>query len=173
MRIYLKYKKLNKFLIFLFGMIVSSFILNFNGCSSSSVPQNNGMLNIAVKPTLINAWINLMPGKSDPNFHVIGEIEVQNISTYAIKNLTINNVEVLQDGEEIYSFTPTFSVENLDISADFLPNEFRLYTFGNKEKLEFNNKLNLNKSISVVVEFYASGEAYYEKIDSINVSKVY
>ena len=143
------------------------------GCSSSKTIKSGGTLNLMVKPNVMNVWVNLMPGTRKPKLHVLGEANVKNLSDNPIKNLVINKIEIYQDQESLFSFTPDFDQQNVTGSLEFLPGELRLYAFSTKSGLDVVQNLNFDEPISVVIEFSSYGDTYFATVDSVKIKRVY
>lgn len=158
-------------LFVLYAIIVSSLVLD--GCSTSRIIKTGGTLNLFVQTTMMDVWVNLMPGTNGPKLHVLGEANVKNLSNESIRNLIIRNIEVFQKNEFLFSFTPNFNEQNVTGSLEFLSGEIRLYAFGTKTGLALVNNLNLNQPISFLLEFSSGGKNYYARVEDINIRRVY
>ncbi len=69
--------------------------------------------NLRINSKQIYCWVNKMPG-SKARFHVSGELELLDNSDYEIENTSIEMVEIIQNDETIYQFTPKVREEMHD-----------------------------------------------------------
>jgi len=151
------------FILFLFGLV---------GCSSS-VPEiitttkiSEGIykddLRINIKQ--IYAWINFMPGDK-ARFHITGSVELLDASEYDLDNVTIKEINIIQNKKNIYIFSPKVEEEiNLNIKS---------FLFSTVRGLLYTSQLDKEKRIDVELLISDSSSEIIYLVKDVEISEVY
>ena len=123
----------------------------FSSCASSK--KVNDKLDISIEKQEINAWLNLMPGKSPGEFHLTGEITLKNRGLNEIKNIELNNITVYSIEEVIYTLTAYLSPKNKKDNYNLGVNEEKEFSFGTNNVLKIDERLGKNNKIDIKLDF--------------------
>lgn len=161
-----------KYFNMVISFVLTLFILGITGCSSSvpeikTVPKiSEGIykddLRINVKQ--IYAWVNLMPG-AKARFHLTGSIELLDDSKYDLENVTIKEINIVQNKNSIYHFTPKIEETFVDNKKSFL--------FSTIRGLLLTSILDRNKSIDVELLISDSSNEIIYLIPNVEISEVH
>lgn len=151
---------------------IALFSLGLVGCSSSlpeikEVPKiSEGIyeddLRINVKQ--IYAWVNLMPG-AKARFHLTGSIELLDDAQYDIENVTIKEINIIQNKNSIYHFTPKIEETLVADKKSFL--------FSTIRGLLLTSILDRKKSIDVELLISDSSNEIIYLIPNVEISEVH
>ncbi|MCF6269086.1 MAG: hypothetical protein L3J41_05200 [Melioribacteraceae bacterium] len=158
--------KLFSYAIFILGL---TFII---GCSSS-VPEirtttkiSEGIYkdDIRLNVKQIYAWVNLMPG-AKARFHVTGSIELLEDSKFDLENVTIKKINIIQNNNTIYQFTPK-TEENLEENKKSI-------LFSSIRGLLYTSILKKENTIDVELLLSDSSNEIIYLIPSVEISEVH
>jgi len=153
-------------------LIVLFYLLFLNGCSSSlsniktialneeSIYDNDLRINIKQ----IYCWINRMPG-AKPRFNITGELNIFESSKFNFKNVTIKKIYIIQEGKEVYQFTPK-------IETDFIENK-KSIIFSTIKGMLLSLQLNTSKNIDIKILLTDSNSKIDYFINNIAIEEVY
>ena len=161
-----------KYFNIVISFVLTLFILGITGCSSSvpevkRVPKiSEGIykddLRINVKQ--IYAWVNLMPG-AKARFHLTGSIELLDDSAYDLENVTIKEINIVQNKNSIYHFTPK-------IEETFVNNK-KSFLFSTIRGLLLTSILDRKKSIDIELLISDSSNEIIYLIPNVEISEVH
>lgn len=155
-----------------FVLTMFIFISAFGKISCAHHPTT-GSLNLSVKETKIDSWLNLMPG-GPCSFHVSGEVRLKNNESSAIRNLSIVGISIKQGDKQLYSFIPNFNPKIENDTKDILEDTEKSFLFYTPTGLAINKELNINLSVKVQIVFVEENSKYFQyEIENIKVEKVY
>jgi len=112
----------------------------------------------------ITSWLGENLAK-EKKFHVSGDVIIPTSDKYDLKNIDLQKVNVLQDGELYYSVFPTVQVKNESASK-------KEFLFSTIQGLEINPMFNYENPFTVEIIFGESGEEYSFRIENNMVQKV-
>lgn len=157
-------------LLILFLLALS--IFGLTGCSSSA-PEIRTTTKIAegiykddlrINIKKIYAWVNLMPG-AKPRFHITGSVELLEASEYDLENVTIKEINIIQNRKSIYKFSPKIKEEiHLNIKS---------FLFSTIRGLLYTSILDREKRIDVELLISDSSTEIIYKIKDVEISEVY
>lgn len=149
-----------------FSIILFVFLLV--GCSSS-IPETRTVAKISeeiykndlrINIKQIYAWVNLMPGAKS-RFHITGSIELLEDTEYDIENVTIKKINIIQNKNTIYQFTPKIEAKIEQNKKSFL--------FSTIRGLLLTSILNREKTIDVELLFSDSSSEIMHLIPNVEI----
>ncbi len=157
------------FRAFRFVFLLSLIFLE--GCNSEV--SKGFKLNLCINLLKENAWINLMPGLTQPTFHFVGNIKIKNEENETLKNLKLEEIKIFRDDTAVYNFQPVFNVNTNDSTSNIHPQEEKVFTFRTPDGLKAASDLNLDRNFSASLLFTCEGRTFEFIIPKIKIEKVY
>jgi len=161
-------KHLNLVILFVLTLSVFGLI----GCSSS-VPETRTTTKISegiykddlrINIKKLYAWVNLMPG-AKPRFHITGSVELLDASEYDLENVTIKEINIIQDKKSIYRISP--KVE------DKIHQNIKSLLFSTVRGLLYTSILDREKKIDVEFLISDSSNEIIYQVKDVEISEVY
>ena len=154
------------------SFVLTLFISGLAGCSSSSLEIrkvekiSEGIYKDDVRINIkkIYAWINLMPGEK-ARFHITGSFELLEGSDYDLENVIIEKINIVQNKNSIYQFSPK-------TEEKFEPNK-KSFLFSTVRGLLYTSILDREKSIDVEILISDSSSEIIYLIPDVEISEVY
>lgn len=140
----------------------------FLGCSG--VRTASKIEAFSIKPLKLNAWVDLMPGRS-PSFYMSGKLLLINNSPDSVKGINFENISVFQGSSKIYEFAP--SVEFLNNKRTVISFDSIDVSFKNKKGLPAGSKIDLERNIDIFMTVSFNSVKKVFGFKNLKVEKVY
>ena len=115
----------------------------------------------------ISAWINLMPN-SENKFHISGELKVHDSYKLDLNFITIENVEINQGGQIIYTIKPVVQMD--DELSDKTSKYIR---FSTVRGLSRDPRLDINKKVDITIKLTDRNKDFSYFLENVAINKVY
>lgn len=140
--------------------------------SCSGLKEVNDM-DVKIKITEINSWLNLMPGFAPGSFHLSGEFAVYYSEDNPGIDVKLQEILVLYEDELLYIINPVYKYSRTEPDYSVNPQRIDVYQFFTEGNIEIKEVLMAHNLINVKLKFIVDDEEFLIVVNDVEVTRAY